>query len=473
MALGRRGGRQQELWVATQDIASGPRHVFYDRLNRLLSEAGFDAWIEQRCRAYYARDGRPSIPPGTFFRMLFVGYFESIDSQRGIAWRCGDSLSLKKFLGYASHEETPDHSSLSRIRNRLPREVFDEVFQFVLQIIERHKLLDGKTAGVDSTTLEANAAMKSIVRRDSGEDWEEYLRRLAAEEGVEIQSKSDLIRYDKDRQQQGKKKVSNEEWVSPSDPEARITKMKDGTTHLAYKAEHVVDLKTEVILAAEIYQANQADTATLTDSLASAQTHLDQAEIIRDIEKVAADKGYHKAETLADCEETGRYGIRAYIPEPDSRWERVWTDKPEAQRRAVYNNRKRTGRDYGKRLQRRRSEVVERTFAHTCDTGGARRTWLRGVLDIGKRYLMQAAAHNLGVLLRKLLGAGKPREFWALYGVVFSLCRDLWTHFKTLIAHREQNPTLCINPAPVTVAAKKLVARLARRWRFTTCSTGC
>jgi transposase len=431
MGMGRRNTeRQQELWVPTHDLASAPRHVFYERLNRLLADADFDEWIENRCCDYYATKGRDSIPPGVFFRMLFVGYFESIDSQRGIAWRCADSLSLKEFLGHAVQDETPDHSSLSRIRWRLPKEVFAEVFQFVLQIVDENKLLDAKTVGVDSTTLEANAAMKSIVRKDTGEDWDEYLKRLAAEDGIEIKTKAELIRFDKDRHEQGKKKVSNEVWESPEDPDARIAKMKDGTTHLAYKAEHVVDLKTDVILAAEIYHADQADTATLTTSLTQAQDNLEQAEIFRDIEKVAADKGYHKSEVLADCESIGICGIKTYIPEPESRYQRSWVDKPDEHERAYRLNRERTGRDYGKRLQRQRSEVVERTFAHTCETGGARRTWLRQIENVGKRYLMQAAAHNLGRVMRKLLGAGKPRAFWGLRAAVFAL----WAALQNLVS---------------------------------------
>ena len=405
-----------------------PRHVFYERLNRLLANAEFDTWIEKRCRQYYSEGGRDSIPPGTYFRMIFIGYFEGIDSQRGIAWRCADSLSLKEFLRYAPHEATPDHSSLSRIRGRFSEEVFGDVFRFVLQIVQEHKLLDARTVGVDSTTLEANAAMRSIVRKDSGENWEQYLKRLAEADGVEIKNKADLIRYDKDRNDQGQKKVSNEVWESPTDPDARIAKMKDGTTHLAYKAEHVVDLKTEVILAAEIYHANQADTATLTQSVAQAQQNLDEAEIYRDIEKVAADKGYHAAQTLTDCEELGTFGTRTYIPEPESQWQRKWTDKPEGYERAVNLNRQRTRRNYGKQLQRRRSEVVERSFAHTCETGGARRSWLHKIVNVRKRYLLQAAAHNLGLVLRKLLGSGKPRELCALLA---SICA-VWAPLKCL-----------------------------------------
>jgi len=423
MALGkRRSERQREFWVAANDVASGPRHVFYEKLNAILAEANFDDFVEELCEPYYADGGRPGIPPGVYFRMMYLGYFEGIDSQRGIAWRCKDSLSIKHFLGYQQHEATPDHSSLSRIRTRLPLEVFHEVHVCVLQLLIAHKLVDGATVGVDATLLEANAAMKSIVRKDNGEDWEEYVTRLAAEDGVEIKTKAELIRYDKQRNKQGKKKVSNDEWESPSDPDARIAKMKDGRTHLAYKAEHVVDLNTEAILDAEIYHANCADTATLIPSLKQAQVHLDRASgWTRDIIKAVADKGYHAAETLARCATLGWGcgGVKTYIPEPERKYEWNWHDRPEAQQRAVTNNRRRTQREFGKRLQRRRSEVVERGFAHVCETGGGRRSWLRGIDEVRKRHLMTAMAHNLGLVLRKLLRTGKVRQFGSLCARVF------------------------------------------------------
>src|SRR5690606_12965325 len=223
-------------------LASVPKHVFYDKLNELLDEAGFDRFVEDLCEPFYAERGRDSIPPGRYFRMLFVGYFEELDSQRGIAWRCADSLSLRNFLFLEASQQSPDHSSLTRIRERLPLVVHEQVFAFVLEIARQKKLLRGTQVGVDSTTLEANAAMKSIVRRDSGEDWREYLLALAEAEGVEINNDEDLRRFDKHRKKQGQKKVSNAEWVSPIDEDSRIVKMKDGRTHLGYKAEHVVDL---------------------------------------------------------------------------------------------------------------------------------------------------------------------------------------------------------------------------------------
>jgi transposase len=410
MAMGKRKPVQEVLFVAHHDLPRSAGHPFYVKLNGLLQEVGFDTWAENRCVQYYAQGekrGQPSIPPGVYFRMLLVGYFEGIDSQRGIAWRCGDSLSLRQFLGVPLGHQTPDHSTMTNTRKRLPQEVFEEVFQFVLKIAVAKDLVSGKTVGVDSTTLEANAAMKSIVRRDSGEDWKEYVTRLMREEGVieptEEPSDEDVRRYDKKRKN---KKVSNEEWVSTTDPESRITQMKDGRTHLAYKAEHVVDLESDLLLAAEIVPANHADTQSMTDSVLQAQVNLHEAGSDQQIEEVAADKGYHAAGTLELCESLD---VRTYIPEPQRPHEPHWTDKAPEMKRAFYNNRRRVRRSKGRRLQRRRSELCERSFAHVCDSGGMRRTWLREVVNVSKRYLLAAAAHNLGRLMRKLFGIGKPR----------------------------------------------------------------
>jgi transposase len=405
MALGRRKReRQGELWIATQDVAQPAGHPFYRKLNELLAEAEFDEYVETLCGPFYAAHlGRPSIPPGVYFRMLLVGYFEGIDSQRGIAWRCADSLSLKSFLGHSQAEATPEHSSLTVIRQRLPIEVHEQVFTFVLKIAQVKKLLKGKAVAVDATLLEANAAMKSIVRRDTGEDWKEYLRRLMAEEGIENPTDEELRRFDKKRKG---KRVSNKEWVSSTDPEARIMKMKDGRTHMAYKSEHAIDLKSGLLLAATIHHGDRADSESLIESLVTAQANLIRSGSEAEIRTVPADKGYHKTETLAWCRS---FGIRTYIPERESKTKRQWADKPAEWQEAYYGNRRRVRGRRGKRLQRLRSEHVERSFAHVCETGGARRSWLGGVVDVGKRYLMYAAGHNLGVVMRKLFGVGTPR----------------------------------------------------------------
>jgi transposase len=412
MALGRRKQERQEMWVATTDLPKSPGHPFYRRLNELLAEAGFDRWIEERCQSYYAGEGRPSIPPGTYFRMILVGYFEGIGSQRGIAWRCSDSRSLAEFLGYGPTEATPDHSSLTRVHQRLPEEVHREVFQFVLRLAVAKKLVAGPTVAVDATTLEANAAMKSIARKDSGEDWQGYLKRLAPEAGLENPTAEDLRRFDRNRPD---KKVSNDEWESPIDPDSRIAKMKDGTTHLAYKAEHVVDLATDLVLAATVHPADRADTQTLCDSVGEAQGNLQEAGSAVAIRDVVADKGYHAADTL---ELATALELRTYIPERRQKGRRCWIDKPPGHRAAVYANRRRVRGVRSKRLQRLRSELTERSFAHVCETGGARRCWLRGLGTVTKRYLLQVAARNLGVILRKLFGIGTPRSLQGDGGLV-------------------------------------------------------
>lgn len=443
MALGRRKAeQQQDLFVAADELPRSPGHVFYRKLNELLAEAGFDAWVEQLCAPFYADGkGRQGIPPGTYFRMLMVGYFEGIGSQRGIAWRCSDSLSIRDFLGIPLNQESPDHSSLTVIRERLPLDVHFQVFAWILKLAHDRKLLRGKTVAVDSTTLEANAAMKSIIRRDTGEDWKQYVTRLMQEKGViepgVTPSEEEIRRYDKQRKD---KKVSNDEWTSPSDPDSRIARMKDGTTHLAYKAEHVVDLDTGVLLAAEIYHADQADQQTLEDSLHQAQINQESAGSDGEIRDVAADKGYHSVETLATLDEYTMF--RTYIPEPHRKVAWTWTDKPDGQQAALYANRRRVRGKRGKRLQRLRSEFVERSFAHVCETGGARRSWLQGVEKVRKRYLMAAAAHNLGCLMRSLFRMGTPKGLQALVDLLSSLYFAIAALLRAFHRHRIAMPRL-------------------------------
>jgi transposase len=430
MALGKRKREQQGLWVATTDLPKSPGHPFYQKLNQLLAKAHFDNWIENLCRPHYAEvTGRPSIPPGVYFRMILVGYFEGIGSQRGIAWRCSDSRSLAEFLGVPANEATPDHSSMTRAHQRLPLEIHEQVFTFVLKIAADKKLLKGKTVAVDSTTLEANAAMKSIVRKDTGEDWQEYLKRLAKEQGIDNPTAEDLRRFDKQRED---KTVSNEDWRSPTDPDSSIAKMKDGTTHLAYKAEHVVDLDTELVLSATITPANHGDAETLCDSVAQAQINVQAASSAAQIEEVVADKGYHKASTL---EQASAFGWRTYIPEKKKRGRSRWTDKPAEQKAASSSNRRRVCGGRSKKLQRLRSERTERTFAHVCETGGGRRAWLRGLKKVHKRYLIQVAARNLGLILRKLFGVGTPRSLQGLCGLFCALYLAIRMSWSRYCAH--------------------------------------
>jgi transposase len=410
MALGRQGERQTELMVGWAELPRSPGHVFYDHLQTVLLEAGFDGFAEAQCAPYYARKrGRPSLPPGRYFRLHLVGYFEGIDSERGLEWRCADSLSLRDFLRLGTTEPVPDHSWLSKTRSRLPLEVHAAVFTWVLQRLAEHGLLQGERIGIDASTMEANAALRTIVRRATGEGYREMLVRLAQESGIATPTAEDLIRLD--RRRQGKR-LSNQDWASPSDPEARIAKLKDGRTHLAYKPEHAVDLDTGAIIAAEIHPADQGDTTTLPATLETAEANLaavDAAPTPASPAELVADKGYHSRNGLKDLED-GAWKSR--IAEKKVAGVSRWPGDAEA-RRAVYNNRARLRSGVAREAFKRRTELVERSFALVLDRGGMRRAWLRGGENLHKRYLVHVAGYNLGLLLRLLVGAGTPREFVA------------------------------------------------------------
>ena len=437
MSMGRRRGAQPSLWVGHDELQRSPGHRFYETLNDLLREADFDRQVEALCAPLFASDHRPgrrSTAPGTYFRMHLIGYFEGIESERGIEWRCADSLSLRAFLGLELTERVPDHSTLSRLRQRLPLAVHEQAFGLILAVVHERGLLNGHVLGVDSTYLRADASMKAIVRRDTQESYAQFLARLAEEAGIENPTPAQAQALD--RQRKGKK-TSNADWTSPTDPEARIAKLKDGRTRLAYKPEHVVDLETGAITGVVVHLADRGDTETLAESLSAAQENLrrvapDEGAASgeeRDDSPptgVVADKGYHKATLLRDLKEQG---YRTYIPERHYAGRRRWTDKGgKATAAAFYENRARVGRAKGKRLQRKRGEVLERTFAHICETGGARRTRLRGQENVSKRYLLCAAAANLGLVLRSRWGAGTPRG-WA------ERLREAWSAW---VRHRIQ-----------------------------------
>jgi transposase len=410
MALGRQRDRQSEMLVAWSEMPRSPGHAFYDRLQAELVAAGFDGFVEGLCAAHYAaRRGRPSLPPGRYFRMLLVGYFEGIDSERGLEWRCADSLSLRDFLRLGERERVPDHSWLSRTRSRLPLELHDAVFTWVLQRLAERGLVKGERIGVDASTMEANAALRAIVRRGSGEGYREMLTRMAQESGIETPTADDLIRLDRARKG---KKLSNAEWESPADPDARIARLKDGRTRLAHKPEHALDLDTGAVVAAEMHAADRGDTATLPDTLASAARHLGAVEAAPSPAapaELVADKGYHSRATLKALDD-GQWKTRIAEPKRDGflRWH-----GDDAARRAVVNNRTRLLSGVARAAFRLRAEVVERCFALVLDRGGMRRAWLRGRENIQKRYLIHVAGYNLGLIMRLLTGAGTPREFQA------------------------------------------------------------
>jgi transposase len=410
MALGRQGERQTELMVGWAELPRSPGHAFYDRLQTILVEAGFDRFAEAECAPYYAsRRGRPSIPPGRYFRMHLVGYFEGIDSERGLEWRCSDSLSLREFLRLGTTEPVPDHSWLSKTRARLPLEAHEAVFAWVLRRLAEHGLVKGERIGVDASTMEANAALRAIVRRDTGEGYRAMLERLAEASGIATPTAEDLVRLDRKRKG---KRLSNTEWTSPTDPDARIAKLKDGRTRLAYKPEHAVDLDTGAIVAAEVHPADRGDTTTLPETLEAAEANLatvDAAPTPEDPAELVADKGYHSRDGLKGLED-GAW--RSRIAEKRMRGVHRWHGD-EAARRAVYNNRARLRSGAAKEALRLRAELCERGFALVLDRGGMRRTWLRGRENLKKRYLVHVAGYNLGLVMRLLVGAGTPRGLLA------------------------------------------------------------
>lgn len=433
MAMGKRGPQQGGLWIPTRDLARGPGHAFYERLNEVLLKHEFEPFVEKACRGFYAdKVGRPSLPPAVYFRMLLIGYFEGLDSERGIAWRVADSMSLREFLGYSLADAVADHSTISRNRRLIDIEAHQEVFAWILQALAKEQLLRGKTLGVDATTLEANAAMKSIVRRDTGEAYQEFLRRLAQASGIETPTREDLARLDRKRAKKG----SNDDWTNPHDPDAKITKMKDGRTHLAHKAEHVVDMETGAIVAVTVQPADRGDTTSLTETVEEAMAVI--AEVMEDPQaraalsdqlftEMVADKGYHSNAVLLAQDEVG---LRTYIAEP-KRKHRNWS-KNRAAQAATYANRRRMRGARGKALHRRRAEFVERQFAHCFETGGMRRTHLRGHTNIRKRLLIHAGAFNLGLVLRKLLGAGTPRAFQGRLALLLGLLSSLLARLRRL-----------------------------------------
>jgi transposase len=423
VAQGKRKPKQTSMWVEASRLPASGQHPFYSQLNEILAKARFDYYAERICRKYYAKKmGRPSLVPGVYFRCFLIGYFEGIDSERGIAYRIADSLSLREFLGIALDEQTPDHSTLSKTRRKMNLGTHKAVFTWVLKRIAAEGLLSGKSLGIDATTLEANAALKSIVRRDNGIGYDDHVEGLMKTEGIENPTPAERQRFDRKR----KKSLSNKDWKNPHDPEARITKMKDGRMHLAYKAEHAVDLETGAVIAVTVQPGDRGDTASMTSTLTAAGCAvMDLAgkaaaadavgEIAKvnetGVERVIADKGYHSKQVLEDL---AAGDLRTVIAEPDRKRQK-WLGQ-EAAQAAVYANRRRLKTATSKALLRKRGELIERSFAHLYDTGGMRRVHLRGKENIAKRVLIHAAAFNLSLILRQILGVGTARGAASLAG---------------------------------------------------------
>src|SRR5713226_9291767 len=478
MAMSKRSGgeKQEDIWIAHTELAVAPGHPFYRRLNELLEGARFDELVEGLCaRFYHARLGRPSLRPGVYIRARLVGYFEGIDSERGIAWRVADSLALRRFLGIGLDERTPDHSTISRTRRLIDIDTHREVFSWVLGQLADRGLLKGQRMGIDATTLEANAAMRSIVRRDTGQTYDEFLRGLAKASGIETPTREDLARLDRKR----KKRTSNKEWKSPADEDARIAKMKDGRTHLAHKAEHAVDMDTGAIVAVTLQAADQGDTTTLDETLCEAGEQVAEqigreAEMrpksapkinLNGIEELVTDKGYHSG---AVVQRVKSYEVRSYIPEK-KQGRRHWQGQ-RAEQQVVYENRRRVRGAYGKSLLRRRGELIERSFAHCYETGGLRRCHLRGRENILKRQLIHVGAFNLSLILRKLLGAGTPREWKNGTRILFASLIGLFTCRNT---HLRSKNTNIAAPSPEHVRRFRCRSPFGLRRNPGGCTTGC
>ena len=423
MGKKRKRNRQTSMWVATSDLPRSAGHPFYERLNRVLDDAGFDAFVEAQCAPFYADDiGRPSLAPGRYFRLLLLGYFEGLDSERAIAWRAADSLSIRHFLDFELHDAPPDHSTLSRPRRLIDVETHHAVFTWVLQRLADAQLVKGRTLGIDATTLEANAALRSIVRRDTGEEYEAWLTRLAEASGLTTPTRAELARFDRKR----KKKGSNDDWTHPQDPDAKITKMKDGRTHLAHTAEHAVDLETGAVVGVTVQDADDGDTTTMVETLITAADHVEAVlPAGAGIAEVVGDKGYHSNATMVAF---AALGIRSYVSEPD-RGRRTWKKHANACD-AVYANRRRIRGPRGQRLLRQRGERLERPNAHLYETGRMRRVHLRGHPNILKRVLVHVCGFNLGLLMRQLTGVGTPRSLQgravAVFEALIALCGHSW-----------------------------------------------
>lgn len=464
--MGTRETEQSSLWIATSELPMSPGHPFYARLNALLDADDFDRFVEGLCRAFYAPVmGRPSLAPGRYFRLLLVGYFEGIDSERGIAWRASDSLAIRHFLRLPLHDAPPDHSTIARTRRLIDLETHRAVFTWVQVRLVEAGLLKGKTVAVDATTLEANAAMRSIVRCDTGESYQAFLTGLAKASGIETPTREDLARLDRKR----KKKTSNKDWTNPHDPDAKVAKMKDGRTHLAHKAEHAVDLETGAIVAVTLQGADQGDTTTIVETAIAAAEQIEdaQADVTdpQSLDEMIADKGYHSNQTMVDLD---ALGIRSYIAEPD-RGQRDWSDAPEAQA-PVYSNRRRIRGRRGRRLMRQRGERIERSFAHVYDTGGMRRTHLRGHTNILKRLLIHAGGFNLGLVMRHLIGMGTPRGLQGRLAIVlatvFALLSAARTRMPVIATSHRRRVVMCGRPTSST-------AVLVNSSSMATLTTGC
>lgn len=423
--------RQGSLWIANSEIPRSAASTYYKKLNAALEEVGFSEQIRAACRPYYKWEdsrGRKGIDPVVYFKMLMVGFFENIGSERGIAARCGDSISIRDFLHYDLTERTPNHSSLTRVRQRLEQEVFDKAFSLLLGALVTKGLLKGKKLGIDTSVIEANASMRTIVHRQTGENYRQYVERLAAEAGEDCKDEDSLRRFDRKRKN---KKVSNTEWHNPHDKDAKIGPTKQGKIKMIHKVEHVVDMQTGAIVAVDTLDGDQSDSQELADHIFGAQDRVDEAlgrcadEDSGQVDTMVADRGYFSVDELGRLQQAG---IRTVVEEPAVN--RNMDKLDSVRKRTIRNARRSATSKYGRRLKRRRGELLERSFTHAYDNAGLRRATLRGLHNLRKRHTVVAMCCNISLLMRAIIGVGTPKQVLALALAAFvSLFRDFLRRF--------------------------------------------
>ena len=425
---------QQEFWIETRRLPQATASTFYRKLDETLDSIGFAAGVREICLPAYAdssRGGRPGIDPAVYFKMLMIGFFENLPSERAIASRCADSLSLRAFLGYGLEEATPDHSSLSVIRGRLGTAIYQVAFELVLQGLRQHGLLKGRNLGIDSSVIEANASLRELVHRNTEEQYWEYVKRLAAEAGIDPTDTKAVRRFDKKREG---RKTSNQEWVNPHDRDAKVGVTKHGACDMIYKPEHITDLDTGVIVAAEVRCGDEGDTVGLAERVLAAGEVL--ARVCEDpmqtkvLTSLTADEGYFAVEEVC-CLQGER--VRVVIGDPHATKRKPDNQDPMV-RQVLRKARQAVTSKSGKALLRKRGEHLERSFCHVLDHGKHRRATLRGRKNLTKRQLAAAFTHNLSLLMRHLTGHGTAKQWLAATGgIVLSAPGSPWTALTLIV----------------------------------------
>ena len=463
---------QPELFIATQELSRSAKSTFYTKLDETLEEFGFAEKVRAICAPAYAQSniGRPGIDPVVYLKMIMIGFFEDLPSERAIAARCADSIAIRGFLNYELNESTPDHSSLCIIRQRLGLETYQQIFNLCLQALQEHGLLRGKNLGIDSSVIEANASLRALVHRNTAEQYWDYVKRLAVEQGIDPEDAAAVRKFDRNRPGKG----SNQDWENPYDPDAKIGPKKDGATDMIYKPEAIVDLDTGAVVQAQVHPGDQADHKEMATRMLEAQQTINQvrgAELdTMTVQTVTSDKGYY-----AVSEVQGLQGeeIKTVIVDPVQN-RRVDKLEPEEQQ-AVKAARRSVKSKYGKDLLRRRGMHIERSFAHILDSGGMRRTTLRGWENLNKRFKLAAAFYNLSQLMRKICGFGTPKQLEALGGVLFCLVSTAFSFVGQVRGEISRHRTIASTFTTARIRAigrGRLPAVWPRRLNRA-CSTGC